>query len=282
MILTFSAAFNALSVHAGETVLFRLPEWPLVGGPVTLEAIVFGLAGGLVLVTLLSLFTVFNRVIAASDLARMIPNAFHDLGLVVLIAVTYVPEVMHQFQRVREAQAIRGHRLRGLRDLQPILIPLLIGSLERAMILAETMVARGYGATVNRQQSPTTQILLVTALLLALGGWFLTLFGLWMGRIILVSGLGLLIFLLWRQSRLSQRTQYRPVSWQRPDTVMILAALVPLAVVLLPLPFVDRASLLYSPYLRLHLPAFNPVVGLSIMFLLFPIWRGIFAPTYNV
>ena len=48
------------------------------------------------------------------------------------MAITYVPETARHFQRIREAQAIRGHRLRGLRDWRPIVIPLLVGGLERA------------------------------------------------------------------------------------------------------------------------------------------------------
>ena len=83
----------------------------------------------------------------------MAPRAFYDLGVVVLIALTYVPQTMQQWQRIREAQAIRGHRWRGVRDWQPLVIPLFIGGLERAMALAEAMVARGYGATARRQQN---------------------------------------------------------------------------------------------------------------------------------
>jgi energy-coupling factor transport system permease protein len=39
--------FNALMIHAGDYVLFRLPEgWPLVGGAITLEAVLYGAASG--------------------------------------------------------------------------------------------------------------------------------------------------------------------------------------------------------------------------------------------
>ena len=39
---------NALSVHTGDHVLFTLPkEWPIVGGPITLEALVWGASSAL-------------------------------------------------------------------------------------------------------------------------------------------------------------------------------------------------------------------------------------------
>ena len=38
--MPISALFNALTVHIGDTELLRLPGWlPLLGGPVTLEAL---------------------------------------------------------------------------------------------------------------------------------------------------------------------------------------------------------------------------------------------------
>ena len=42
IILLFSALYQAAFVHVGDTVLYRLPAWPLIGGPITLEAIVDG------------------------------------------------------------------------------------------------------------------------------------------------------------------------------------------------------------------------------------------------
>ena len=66
-------------------------------------------------------------VVPTAELAGLTPTALYELGLVLLVAITYVPETARHFQRIREAQAIRGHRLRGLRDWRPIVIPLLVG-----------------------------------------------------------------------------------------------------------------------------------------------------------
>jgi energy-coupling factor transport system permease protein len=72
-----------------------LPEnWWVIGGSLTLEAAVYGVISGLTLVTLLALFLAFNSAVPASELIRLTPRAFANIGLVVMIAVTYVPETM--------------------------------------------------------------------------------------------------------------------------------------------------------------------------------------------
>ncbi len=108
VILLFSTIFNMLMAHVGQTELFALPpNWALVGGSITLEAAVFGFLNGLRLVTLLSFFLAFNTIVSVHQLAGLTPQALHELGLVMLIAITYVPETMRQFKRIRDAQAIR-------------------------------------------------------------------------------------------------------------------------------------------------------------------------------
>ena len=59
LIITLSALFNFATAHFGRTVLFTLPaSIPLLGGPYTLEALVFGIVNGLVLVGFLAAFNV--------------------------------------------------------------------------------------------------------------------------------------------------------------------------------------------------------------------------------
>jgi len=142
LVIPLAIVFNGLTVHLGDTVLFRLPTWlPLLGGPVTLEALVFGATNGLVLAAILSGFTTTNRTIPMRDLVRITPRAFHEAGVVLSIALTLIPQTRRSLAQIREAQAVRGHRLRGLRDWLPIIVPLLVNGMERSMALAEAMVA---------------------------------------------------------------------------------------------------------------------------------------------
>ena len=146
VIIVTSALFNLITAHFGQTVLFRLPAGiPLLGGPYTLEALVYGVINGLVLAGFLGAFSVLILAVPTHALIRLIPRAFYPIAVVISIAIAFVPATLSQFQQIREAQLVRGHRVRGLRDWLPLFMPLFVGGLERAFQLAEAMTARGFG-----------------------------------------------------------------------------------------------------------------------------------------
>lgn len=270
MVLVFSTLFNMLMAHVGHTTLFSLPtSWPLVGGPLTLEAAVYGFLSGLRLVTLLSFFLAFNTIVPTHEMAGLTPRALHELGLIMLIAITYVPETMHQFRRIRDAQAIRGHQFDSLRAWRPVIIPLLIAGLERALNLSETMVARGYGSTTQVKTPPRARLLMFAGLLLALGGAIRLAWGGVDGWLIMVIGM-LAIVLAYRElSRLVVHTRYRPRRWMLFDTLIALGALL-VMFPLLPVPGFDRLSLAFSPYPELGLPPFDLWIGVMFLGLAMP------------
>ncbi len=273
-VVPLSALFNGLTIHFGDTPLFHLPDWlPLLGGPVTLESLAFGTTNGLILTAILGGFTVFNQLTPVRDLVRLVPRAFHEAGIVLSIALTFIPQMTRSLHRIREAQAVRGHQVRGLRDWLPIVLPLLVSGLERAIGLAEAMVARGYGAVLDEEQPLCTQALLALGLLALLGGWLAWLF-LSPWKIVVLSGMivgaGLILAVLWRAGRATPRTFYRTHHWTGRDTLVLLGCGLALAVVLLPLPWIDRATLYYAPYPRLTLPPFDPFVGLGLLGMLAP------------
>ncbi|NLF02810.1 MAG: energy-coupling factor transporter transmembrane protein EcfT [Anaerolineales bacterium] len=269
-----AALFNGLTVHYGETVLFSLPaQLPLLGGPVTLEALVYGAINGLILTAIFSGFSTFNRVMPARDLVRLTPRAFHETGVVLSIALTFVPQMTRSLNEIREAQAVRGHRVRGLRDWLPIFVPLLVGGLERALGLAEAMIARGYGAVSDQVHSLRAQVLLALGLTMLLLGWLAYLF-LPQQRTAaiggMVAGAGFVVGLLWQAGRSVTHTTYRKRRWTARESLVALGCGVMLALLLAPLPFVSRETLTYSPYPRLALPALDLGLGLGILGLLVP------------
>ena len=267
-ILLFSTLFNFLFVHVGATVLWRWPlSWPYIGGAMTVEAAVFGAINGLVLLTLLATFLAFNSIVPVGDLVRLMPAAFRDLGVVLLIALTYVPETIQHWQRIREAQAIRGHQVKGIRDFRPIFIPLLIGGLERAMALAEAMVARGYGATVVPERPLGMRLGLLAGLLLGLSGWLLSFWIGWWGRLLLALGLALLAGLVWHMGRGVKRTQYQPWHWSWRETTVAATAVLPLLLL-----WQGGETAAYTPYFSLSLPPFDPLLGLLLLAFITPIF----------
>jgi energy-coupling factor transport system permease protein len=271
--LPLSALFNGLTIHVGDTPLLRLPDWlPLLGGPVTLEALVFGVQNGLALTVIFAGFAVFNQVTPVRDLVQLTPRAFHEVGVVISIALTFVPQTARSLNRIRQAQAVRGHRVRGLRDWPPIVVPLLVSGLERSMGLAEAMVARGYGAVSDRAQPLRTSGGLAVGLLMLLGGWLTFLFcPAWReaGLGLMIGGGALIAGVLWLAGRTVRHTVYRPRRWTVRDTLVVGGCGLALAAVSLPSPL-GQDTLYYSPYPRLTLPVFDPLVGLGLLGLLMP------------
>jgi len=150
LIWVFTVLFNTLSVHVGERVLFVLPRsWPLIGGPITLEAALYGFVSGLGFATLISAFMTLNLAISPHTLLRLTPAFAYHAGTAVTIAISFIPQTFIAWQEIREAQRLRGYRVRGLRDMQPLFVSLLANGLERAIQLAESMDARGFGGAMQ-------------------------------------------------------------------------------------------------------------------------------------
>jgi energy-coupling factor transport system permease protein len=271
-----SALLNGLTVRYGQTVLFRLPDWlPLLGGPVTLEALVFGVLSGLVLSGMLLAFRAAQRSLPISSLIGFIPRAFYPLAVVTAIAITFVPVTLRQARQIREAQAIRGHRLRTLRDWLPLLLPLLVQGLERSIQLAESMAARGFAGgnrPTSRRDSLVFRSMMVAGLAALLAGWLLVL--VWgqglLGRLLMAGGGGALAVNLWAAGRRVRRTHYRQPSWRVRDSMVLIGVAIVMAVLFLPLPGVDRAALAYYPYPLFRLPRFDPVLGFATLGLAWP------------
>lgn len=149
--------FNLFFAHAGNIVLFTLPaSWPLIGGPITLEGLLYGLSHGASLFAVLLVFATFNLALDVNRLLRWLPAGLFQAGLVVSIALSFVPQMMASLKDVREAQLVRGHKFRGLRDLPPLFVPLITTALERSLTLAESMEARGFGGALPRQPNGET------------------------------------------------------------------------------------------------------------------------------
>ncbi|MCR4407443.1 MAG: energy-coupling factor transporter transmembrane protein EcfT [Anaerolineae bacterium] len=276
-IIALTVPFNALSVHAGRLVIFTLPRtWPLVGGPITGEAVIFGASKALSLFTLLLLFAVFNCAVDQARLLRWTPAFLFEAGLVTSIALTFVPQMLRSMQEIYEAQAIRGHRFRGIRDLLPLFVPLLTSGLERAMQLAESMETRGFGGSLQ-SLSPRREVLVriaaAVALLGLVGGFFTVTYfreGQTLSWTLLVLSVTALTLVFRIQSQRVRRTRYRHGVWHRQDTVLA-AISVGLAVIILLIRSWARVTLSYYPYPPFSpWPPFNPVLGVALTVLVAP------------
>jgi biotin transport system permease protein len=65
------------------------------------------------------------------------------IGLVIAMALRFIPLVAERADRIREAQAARGGSVRGLRGLTTTVVPLLVQVLQLAHTVSEALDARG-------------------------------------------------------------------------------------------------------------------------------------------
>ena len=268
-VIPLAALLNALLSRTGETVLLAIPQtWPIIGGPITAEALVYGALNGLVLTALFTAFTVLNLAVPVRDLIRFIPRAFYPVAVVASIAVTFAPTTLRQMQQIREAQAIRGHRMRRLRDWLPLFMPLLTGGLERALQLAEAMASRGFADESGTAHTGRAQAVSVVGLLGILSGGLLTAWQqtFW-GLVLIVAGSVAIVGSLWLTGRSVQHTTYRRASWGYREWLVTGGALVAIAVFL----FWGSATRAYNPYPAITWPAFDTLSGMALLGFLIPV-----------
>lgn len=277
IVVAFSMLYNSLLAHLGDTVLLTLPRaLPLVGGPVTLEAAAFGVARGLALWALFAVSSVLNDVLSPYELARLAPRFLRQAGLVVSIMLAFVPQTVRSFRQVREAQAIRGHQLRGVRDLAALLVPLLTDSLEKAVQLAEAMEARGYGKSQTSNFGTArayakSQMLMAGGLCGVLIGWLIEAY--WRNgagwALIGASAVALALGVRTASSEAPQTTRYRRLAWSARDTLLVVFSAVPFVTVVA-VALLDPQRLAFYPYPRVTLPQFDARLGLSLALLSAP------------
>jgi energy-coupling factor transport system permease protein len=142
-----TVAVNGFLSHVGSTVLFVLPSWlPLVSGAVTAEGYASGGSIALALMTAVSVTACLSVVIEPTDLVDALPGALHHAGAALGAALNLVPATAASALAVRDAQRLRGWRPHGVRSMVDLVVPVLLGAIDRSVQLAESMEARAYGA----------------------------------------------------------------------------------------------------------------------------------------
>ncbi|KOG33235.1 cobalt ABC transporter permease [Streptomyces resistomycificus] len=209
----------------GTHVVVTLPEVPLpdwaqgirLGGRVTAEGLLVALYDGLRLATLLICVGAANALANPARLLKSLPGALYEMGVAVVVALTFAPNLIADVQRLRAARRLRGRPDKGVRGLLQVALPVLEGALERSVALAAAMDARGYGrsADVPAPVRRTTTALTLGGLLGVCAGTYgvLTAEGGTYGLPVLFAGLAAALAGLRLGGRRSLRTRYRPDRW---------------------------------------------------------------------
>ncbi|PKM71842.1 MAG: cobalt transporter [Firmicutes bacterium HGW-Firmicutes-16] len=146
-LMLMTAALNPVFNHEGVTILCWLPS----GNPLTLEAILYGLAAAAMLVTGIEWVTCFNSVINSEKFVYLFGRMVPALGLLLSMALRFVPLFSTRIKAAAEAQrALRKGVLSGgiigrIRLGFKVLSSAVTWALENAIETADSMKSRGYG-----------------------------------------------------------------------------------------------------------------------------------------
>jgi energy-coupling factor transport system permease protein len=231
-LLVVRLLFTALVLDTvpGTTVLVTLPEVALpealagirLGGPVTAESMLFALYQGLQLLAVLAAVGAANALADPRRLLRTVPGALYEMGVALVVALTYMPRLVEDAGRVRRAQRLRGRPARGVRGVARTAVPVLEGGLASSIDLAAAMDSRGFARAgdqpVRWRRASAALVLLglvgvLVALFALLGGGLLPLAGLPLLVLSVVVALGGALM----AGRRSRRTRYRPDPWLAPE-----------------------------------------------------------------
>ena len=203
--LLATALLNPLFNHAGGTILAYFPN----GNPLTFEAIAFGIASAVMLITVISWFACFNKVMTSDKFVYLFGRIIPALSLILSMALRFVPRFREQIKVISNAQKCIGRDVSNGNVLHKIKHGLKIISimttwiLENSIETADSMKGRGYGLPGRtafsifrfdkRDMWATVHILLCAAVVIggaAVGAYrfryFPTIQGEWTGLAIIV------------------------------------------------------------------------------------------------
>lgn len=268
---------TALTTHGGEQsdVWFTLPAGTLprvlggftVGGTIEGQVVLQAAGQAFAVVGILAAFGAFNAVAAHHELLQSAPRAFHEPGLIVTVALAFVPSVMRAVTDAREADRARtGGRVVRRGRLVRLTVPIVESGLERALALAESMDSRGFARHAPGRGEQAAGWLGLASML-ALGAAFVALVGrasTWA----LMAGLAGLVGLAVAvavSSRAAAPSRYRPRRASRTDVAVAVAALAAPAGLAL-LSALGDATLTWAPYpIRFPPMSFGAVAALALL-----------------
>jgi energy-coupling factor transport system permease protein len=262
----FSIAIAAINGASGEHVLFdvpgpRFPDWfggLRLGGPVTLEALVGASLRALAILCVFLAFAIFSGAVSPVRLLRLAPGSLFHASLIVTVGLTLLPSIVQDTRRIREMQMLRGSSVH-LRHLPGLVVPAILGGLERSLRLAEAMEARGYAAGSPPPARARLAGLLATPCLLASAwSWFYAPSLDYLALPLAAAGLAALAYWLRASSRARRTSRLHddPVS---PTQATIAAVTFALAVALPFLRAQEAIGFAYNPFAGLPAPPFAAI-----------------------
>lgn len=278
----FRVVISAATAHGSSSTIFTTPSITVprilggftVGGPVDSTVVANASAEAFAILGMIAVFAAFNVAVSHYELIQSAPRAFHELGVVVVLAVAIVPSTISAIAAAGEATRARtgGAPLRRRRLLH-MTLPVLETGLERATVLAESMDSRGFarsstgGADMASAWLGLGSLILAGCALVALVGRAqVAAAGLFLCALVAIAAA------IATASAGSRRTLYRPRRLTGHDWLVIaLVVIAPAGLVALAALDLAGASSLRWPGATLTWPDFAPLPALFHLLLLAPL-----------
>jgi ABC-type cobalt transport system, permease component CbiQ and related transporters len=145
LLFLFMALVNPIFYHNGVTVLFVVDD-----NPVTLEALVYGVAASAMIIAVLLWFRSFSQIMTSDRLLYLFGTASPKLALLLSMALRYIPLFGAQSKHVGDTQKALGlykedNIVDDIRGGARVFSVMVGWALENGIITADSMSARGYG-----------------------------------------------------------------------------------------------------------------------------------------
>ncbi len=139
LVMIINPVFN----HRGATIITYLP-WQ---NPLTLEAILYGIASAVMFSSVILWFSVFNTVMTSDKIICLFGRIIPSLSLVISMTLRFVPRFVSKFKELKSARITpqkQGFIIK-MKILLSELSVMLSWSLECSIESADSMKSRGYG-----------------------------------------------------------------------------------------------------------------------------------------
>jgi len=145
LMFAVTVIINPIFNHNGVTVLIVVND-----NPITLEAILYGVASGLMIIGIIYWFRTFSQIMTSDKLLYLLGSLSPKFALILSMTLRYIPLFEKQTQKVIHAQQALGlyrdNDLAGkIRGGIRVFSVMVTWVLENGVITSDSMTARGYG-----------------------------------------------------------------------------------------------------------------------------------------
>jgi len=241
-VVVIRVMFRIVFSFSQETdgVLLELPRFELdfglgaIGllGNVSAPAMLGALIDGSRLAAIILAIAVANTLANPRKLLKSAPGALYEIATSVSVAINLAPQLIESFARVRRARGLRG-KGRKSSTLNGLLIPVLEDTLDRSLLLAASMDARGFGrkSTQSKGELLLARVLGLQSLLAITMGVFVLLSGFSTPAAMTLLAIGIVTSVI--SVRITSRRNSRTSIARTARTAIDFAALAACAVLLI-------------------------------------------------